>query len=72
MFQNKKTTPEDIQAWAKSFDFSDLAQTMNLGDFSLIDFMMLSDDAKAQLLNDYQSVLDQMIAQKQRAELEIE
>jgi hypothetical protein len=58
MFDNKKTTAADIREWAKGFDFESMAETMHLGEFSLSDFLMLTDDEKQAILQSYSQTLE--------------
>ena len=72
LFNNKKTSPADIRSWAEGFDFSTLAKTMNLGDFSIVDFLSLSSEEQQEVLSSYQYCLDMMLATEKQTEIAIE
>lgn len=72
LFNNKKTSPADIRSWAEGFDFDTLAKTMNLGDFSIVDFLSLSSEEQQEVLSSYQYCLDMMLATEKQTEIAIE
>lgn len=72
LFSDKKATADDIRSWAKGFDFSTMAETMNLGEFNLTDFLMLSNEEQQEILQSYQHCLDLIMATEKSAEIQIE